>query len=246
MGTRGTFGFRIDGEDKLTYNHFDSYPNGLGNTVVEFIRDVGDWDKVKELARNLQDVGDREPTPEDIKACAPYMNLSVSNQDTKDWYCLLRQTQGNPAAILEIGLFQQENNFINDSLFCEYGYIINLDDMTFEVYEGFQKAKHNKGRYANNPKDNDYYPSALVGTFPLNNIPENWAKLAYRTEEEEEEPVEEVEEVEENLDRKCRMTISLGEMKDVMIALQNISGDFNIENVAKRFKEKLKKERVSI
>lgn len=39
MGTRGIYGFRFSGTDKLTYSHFDSYPEGLGSEVVEFIRD---------------------------------------------------------------------------------------------------------------------------------------------------------------------------------------------------------------
>lgn len=38
MGTRGAYGFYKDGQNKLTYNHFDSYPEGLGNTVVDFCR----------------------------------------------------------------------------------------------------------------------------------------------------------------------------------------------------------------
>ena len=38
MGTRGLWGFRKNGEDKLTYNHYDSYPDYLGRTVVEFVK----------------------------------------------------------------------------------------------------------------------------------------------------------------------------------------------------------------
>ena len=30
MGTRGAYGFRINDKDKVTYNHFDSYPDGFG------------------------------------------------------------------------------------------------------------------------------------------------------------------------------------------------------------------------
>ena len=36
MGTRGLFGFRKNGQDKLTYNHYDSDPSGLGMDVVNF------------------------------------------------------------------------------------------------------------------------------------------------------------------------------------------------------------------
>jgi len=39
-GTRGIIGFRLNSQDKLTYNHFDSYPDGLGVALLEEIRTV--------------------------------------------------------------------------------------------------------------------------------------------------------------------------------------------------------------
>ena len=36
MGTRGLYGFRKNGKDKVTYNHWDSYPEGLGIEVIRF------------------------------------------------------------------------------------------------------------------------------------------------------------------------------------------------------------------
>lgn len=39
MGTRGTWGFVADGDEKLTYNHFDSYPDGLGVDVLDALRE---------------------------------------------------------------------------------------------------------------------------------------------------------------------------------------------------------------
>lgn len=32
-----------------------------------------------------------------------------------------------------------DSEFLNDSLFCEWTYIINLDNEQFEVYRGFNK-----------------------------------------------------------------------------------------------------------
>lgn len=36
MGTRGLYGIRKDGVDKVTYNHFDSYPEYLGKNMLKF------------------------------------------------------------------------------------------------------------------------------------------------------------------------------------------------------------------
>jgi len=192
MGTRGTVGFRIDGEDKLTYNHYDSYPEGLGVDVVKFINEINDFEKIKKQVKELTDITDRKPTAEDIKRCEKYTDLNVSEQSTEDWYCLLRNAQGNLQATLEVGFYEDNSKFINDSLFCEYGYIINLDNETLEIYKGFQSDPHNKGRYANYvPEDKgsdrtEYYACALVKVYPLNEIPENWISDCFPEDEEEE------------------------------------------------------------
>jgi hypothetical protein len=37
MGTRGLLGFIVKGVRKGTFNQFDSYPSGLGDTIIKFI-----------------------------------------------------------------------------------------------------------------------------------------------------------------------------------------------------------------
>jgi hypothetical protein len=37
MGTRGILGFITKGVRKGTFNHFDSYPSGLGDAIIKFI-----------------------------------------------------------------------------------------------------------------------------------------------------------------------------------------------------------------
>jgi len=187
MGTRGIVGFRLDGKDKLSYSHFDSYPECLGATVVNFVKSV---DPITLLAqvKVLKPVPKRKPNAEEIKRLAEFTDLKVSEQSTSDWYCLLRETQGEPEAILKSGFFSDSKTFIRDSLFCEYAYIINLDEGTLEMYRGFQAEKHNKGRYGKRGrlKGEKYYPCALVATFPLDSIPDDWEAKAFPSEDDEE------------------------------------------------------------
>lgn len=184
MGTRGAYGFRIDGKDYLTYNHWDSYPTGMGAVLVE---EIGGWngniEEMRALARHVRLI-DRNtlPTDEQIKACAEYTDLGVNGQSTSDWYCLLRKAQGSLLAALDIGLMIDGHDFVRDSLFCEWAYIVNFDTGTFEVYRGFQKKKHRKGRFGRlKPLSHDvdgiseYYPIALYAEYPLDSIPEGWA-----------------------------------------------------------------------
>lgn len=181
MGTRSASGFRMDGRDQLAYNHFDGYPSGAGQQILDELKaDIaaaGDLAKAltlwKGLAKQVRIVSDDEPpTDEDIAKLANYTDLSVNKQSEKDWYCLLRELHGTIIQRLKVGYMDdQGNEFIKDSLFCEWAYILNLDEETYEVYEGFQQAKHTKGRYAKVAKhDSGYYACALIAAIPLKDV----------------------------------------------------------------------------
>jgi hypothetical protein len=183
MGTRGLMGVRINGEDKATYCHSDSYPEGLGVAMVEDLRELG-LDRLKELALAARVVNpDSTPSPEDIRHLEPWTNFRVSPQSVEDYYCLTRELQGRLLETLEAGVFLNAAGFINNSLYCEWGYIANLDEGAFEIYKGLQRQPHNAGRYSSVPVMRDsgesYYPCALLMTFPLEDIPEDWIQRLY-------------------------------------------------------------------
>ena len=166
MSTRGALGFRLNEKDYITYNHSDSYPDWLGRNVAEWAASVKDWDKVKEKVLNLKRVNrDKQPGAHHRLALAEFHDPSVD--DGKSWYSLLRDTQGNPDAVLRAGFYIPNERFLKDSLYCEYAYIINLDTMELEAYVGYQKEKHNRGRYGRMRKTNGYYPVALISTIPI-------------------------------------------------------------------------------
>lgn len=181
MGTRGFLGFVIDGQEKIAYNHFDSYPEELGNNVLGWLRFAAqDVDNLRSLVAALKVVDPGSaPTDEDIERLAQFHNPNVGGQkDRPDWYQLLRETQGNPGAMLQAGVIEDASGFPTDSLFAEWGYVVDLDAQTFEVYKGFQKERHDKGRFASRPIDDKshasgatYYPVALVASWPLKDLP---------------------------------------------------------------------------
>lgn len=179
MGTRGILGVRVDRRDKIAYNHFDSYPDGLGKGVIDQLADLlKDPTRFRGLAKDLQPIDPQaEPTENQIHRLKKFTDLRVSRQSPKDWYCLLRKTQGDLGAILEATMYENAEGFTHDSLFCEYGYIANLDEDVLEFYIGFQKSPHTKGRFAaqdKSAKDNEissqYYGIALIGTIPFAEI----------------------------------------------------------------------------
>jgi hypothetical protein len=176
-------GVRIGDQDKVTYCHFDCYPEGLGKKVVSavraMLRDPG-IEGLKQLATELRLVdGNSEATPTEQERFGRFADDGVSTQKRSEWYVLLRELQGDLKGTLQAGVMIDSHEFLQDSLFCEYAYIVNLDDMAFECYRGFQREPHTKGRYAALTGRDEYKPVALVGSFDLADIPQNWAEQAY-------------------------------------------------------------------
>jgi len=185
MGTRGLWGF-IEGEKEyLTYNHWDSYPSGLGDTVLKYVRETPE-DEMRAAVKALTLVDeDDTPTEEQIELLKEWANLSVGEQRLDSWYSLLRETQGDPDATLGCGFMIEGADFAQDSLFCEWAYVVDLDARTFEVYKGFQKEPHEAGRFADRFEHKErrddgvgqYQPVALVRSYSFDELPESLTAL---------------------------------------------------------------------
>jgi hypothetical protein len=185
MGTRGFVGVVVDGTEKIAYNHCDSYPDGLGLDVLQWLRKAH-LGGARRLAAQLRVVErDSEPTDEDIERLAPYTNTGVGGQkDRPDWYQLLRESQGNPGAMLDAGVIEDASGFPLDSLFAEWGYLVDFDAQTFEAYRGFQHSPHSAGRFADRMHSdgrNGYHPCALAGSWPLSDLPSDEDFLTIET-----------------------------------------------------------------
>lgn len=166
MGTRGIMAFAHRGTVKAMYNHFDSYPSGLGKDIADWIRELPE-DLSEEIALfdRLEAVNeDVSPTEDQKLALLRYFNPRVSTQSDNDWYSLLRESQGDPAAALSAGFYVDGYEFGYDSLFCEWAYVVDLDRKVVEVYKGFQKSAPTRGWWAGerDPDRSGYYAVDLI------------------------------------------------------------------------------------
>lgn len=194
MGTRGFVGFVVDGTEKIGYNHCDSYPSGLGIDVLGWLRNALTTHGAV-LIRQIKALrvvdGEAEPTDEEIERFKSSYNGRVDGGPDRrpTWYQLLRETQGDPAAIVRAGVIEDASGFPGDSLFAEYGYVVDVDTRSFEAYTGFQTKPHDKGRFAARPPRNavsrEYYPVALVAKWSLDDLPDDAAFLAAFEDEDE-------------------------------------------------------------
>lgn len=196
MSTKGCYGFTKNGIDKITYNHFDSYPIHLGNVILDFICNT-ETNELNSIFDNLQVVEiDTTPNKEQVnevvkifgeKQVEDYlirnMVFDKNDKDIKDkiqeyltngFGNLLTFFQGEPS-YLKKGLKYIVNDisFMGNSLFCEYAYIINLDNNTLEFYLGFNK-KDTGNRFSQYVDDSTGYKECkLAIAIPFDIIREN-------------------------------------------------------------------------
>lgn len=196
MGTRGAVCVKLDGELYATYNHFDSYPDGLGTDIVAFCKGVAEKQRFAIFTERFRHIvvveEDGNPTPEEQQKYidAGFYDASVGNQTSTDWYNLLRNLQG--AAILDAILdgkcqhWIDGKDFLKDSLFCEYAYLIDLDAKELLFFKGFNKEPdENSPLPFEQVPINNYYPVRFQGKVALNAIPDDWEKQFYPEEDED-------------------------------------------------------------
>lgn len=86
MTTRGCFGFHRDGVDKLTYNHSDSYPEGLGADIVEFVRQTS-VEEMNQIFDRIQMVDEDKMATPDQCGWAYVINLTTNRLEIYKGYC---------------------------------------------------------------------------------------------------------------------------------------------------------------
>lgn len=182
MGTRNLTLVQYENKYKIAqYGQWDGYPSGQGLTILNFLKSA-DLDIFKQKLNNVrfhteEDDAEINSFLKSIGVKDGWMNLDQSAQYTKIYPHLSRDVA---AKILEIVYNSEKqlsltdsSDFANDSLFCEWAYVIDLDDDKLEVYEGFNKNPlSDKDRfYQKGGKYEKYYPIKLKVVFDLNNLP---------------------------------------------------------------------------
>lgn len=134
MSTRGAYGFKCKNQKKILFSFSDSYFNSLGEILVDFIKTM----KISRMRKQVN------------KLIALDKKSKLS--DPKYW--------DDPKKVLQniyLGIYTHyfdAHRFIEDELFCEYYYLIDLDTNKFEVYL--------------------MGDSCFLKSYDLNNIPDSW------------------------------------------------------------------------
>jgi hypothetical protein len=207
MGTRNLTMVELDGEFKIAqYGQWDGYPEGNGLRILQWLRKFcGEYQYLKSVMRNVTKATDEEVIETWTKCGAPedgdgFVSIEVADKHTKAYPQFSRDTG---VGILDMVMAMQgklpvkrQVEFAADSLFCEWAYVIDLDQGTFVVCKGYNRTpldKQDRFYFLQNntddwePKydgDQRYYPIRAMVAWPLNALPSDEEFLAATKEEE--------------------------------------------------------------
>lgn len=125
MSTRGLLALRFGGRDLVTYNHFDSYPEGLGAGILRFAREhLEDREAIRAFRRKVEalewvEAGDRtarlfQPQGSDLLE-------AIAGGE-------LRRAVCGP-------------DLYGSCLDCEYAYVLDLDEGVLECWDLREKVR---------------------------------------------------------------------------------------------------------
>lgn len=156
MSTDGAVGFIQNDNMTIIYNGMDSYPEGLGCDILDFIRRWG-LDRIEEMVSNFVYVSEES----DGKSFYELGDYFLNEEGKTDYIIDIHKKMPVYSEIC----------FVFNSLYCEWLYLVDLDEGNLEIYKGFSKEKP-VGRFSETPPCEDGYRAVtLVRTIPLNNLP---------------------------------------------------------------------------
>lgn len=176
MGTRHFIGVKQNGAYKVAqYGQWDGYPSGQGYGVLKFLSSADLTVFAEKVSKCVFIDGENirqkyiavGRDPEDKSG---FVSIEISNKFKAAYPQLSRDAGADVLTMVmesEDGLELVDNaDFLNDELFCEFAYIIDLDEQKLFCYSGGNKHKW--------------------GEYPLNALPDiEQMKKDYNDDEEE-------------------------------------------------------------
>ena len=157
MSTRGSFIIRKNNEDKELFIPSDAYPDSGGRDAVRLIKSL-DLNALYDLLVTEDDLFDAYPEEE------------IPSEDPQDFslrLCVDAVRSGTKYLYRDVGHW-----YIQNSLECEYGYVLDLDERKLLFYVGFQKRAQEGNRYGTK-SFRGYYPCRLAAVFSFDYIRQN-------------------------------------------------------------------------
>lgn len=173
MGTRNLTVVKLDGEYKIAqYGQWDGYPEGQGIKCLNFFRNL------------YSDKRFREEFEQKLRLCrfASDEELERDFYTKKNWWNIYPElTRDVGADVLNIvsncenGLVLYNSiDFAADSLFCEYAWVIDLDENKFEGYTGFNEkplSEDDRFYFLHEKEERGYHGVKLCAKWDIESLP---------------------------------------------------------------------------
>jgi hypothetical protein len=198
MGTRNSVIVIVDNEPKIAkYCQWDGYPSGRGKELLAVLHKHKDnFQLMKEKVRGVVSLTSDEVKQrwESVGADdSGFVSLDIADEFKKSNAHLSRDMGGGE--VLDLVMEGKINetflttDFVGDSLFCEWAYVVDLDKNTFEIYKGFNDHTPltEQDRFFDKTEEgSEYYPVKLIKEYSLNELPE-WPTFINDLEPQDEE-----------------------------------------------------------
>jgi len=183
MGTRNLIAVFMDGEYKVAqYGQWDGYPEGNGAICLTFLRDEMDENKFREQLKKVHfaTIEELESLFEEFGA-DPSGSISMENyaKFKKAYPEMHRDTSAEILKMIQNGnvrILKNDLEFAADGLFCEWAYVIDLDNRRFEVYTGFHKeplTEKDRFYFLKDKEYGEYSGVHLVTSWSIDDLPTN-------------------------------------------------------------------------
>lgn len=197
MGARNlTIVIDLEGNTKVAqYGQCDGYPSGVGLDVLRAIRN-------HDHIRILEEIDKCHMISEEVyhkmwtkagHTGGDFVDMVVSNR-FRDMYPTMHRYMSGGSLLDHImspddnivhfetdgdkyigGYPVQDNTtFAADSLFCEWCYVVDFSNNTFEVYKGFNQTpltEEDRFFYLEEHAEGGYHPVKLAASWPLDELP---------------------------------------------------------------------------
>lgn len=217
MGTQGSFGYKIGRKVRLMHVQYDA--DMLWQTCVREIfilmNHYGSVDLLREAFEKLQEAKNK-PKPEAIEKCKPYTDLTLSYQNTNDWYCLTRNCQHSFINILDSGYFLNNGQ--------KFGLIFLLDFNTNSVrFYGVDWEK----------KEEEYEKATIDEIMEFDEMPtKSYTEIITETRERADkyfDKIKKVDEEIENLKNLTKKAKEIGATHDMLQQASQLLRDMEFE-----------------
>jgi hypothetical protein len=211
MGTRNLTMVQLNGKIRVAqYCQWDGYPSGQGETVLKFLKTLvktpSNLEKFKQKIDATNFISQSHCKNIWELAGADSSGLVSMDLAEKVGNIFPQLSRNTGAEILKLILtgkvsdLYSDIDFAADSLFCEWAYLIDLDNEVLEVYRGFVTSplkNNDRFKYLEKAKvkkpagENRYYPIKLSAHFSFDQLPTvTQMEVATRTQEEIDEQME--------------------------------------------------------